>query len=132
MKDLKTHTQDQEFTKGYLKGIQGYWWNRGLVEGYSGLPPSLQNKNYTDAYKSEHTDYVTGRQCTKDLGTLPVHTNDNYRQFYLGMDQGGDAYNLVGGLHRFLEDGPPGHSEEYYAGWKFGYGFGLVFDSDCP
>ena len=33
LKDLKTHTQDQEFTKGYLKGIQGYWWNRGLVEG---------------------------------------------------------------------------------------------------
>ena len=34
LKDL-THTQDQEFTKGYLKGIQGYWWNTGLVEGYT-------------------------------------------------------------------------------------------------
>jgi hypothetical protein len=25
-----THTQ--EFTIGYLSGIQGYWWDRGLAE----------------------------------------------------------------------------------------------------
>lgn len=33
-----THTQ--EFIKGYFKGIQGYWSNRGLAEGYSGLSMS--------------------------------------------------------------------------------------------
>jgi hypothetical protein len=45
------HTR--EFFKGYFKGIKDYWWNRGLVEGYSGIPPSMSNKNYTDGYKSE-------------------------------------------------------------------------------
>jgi hypothetical protein len=61
----------------------------------------------------------------------PWYASCPYRDFYLGLDQGGDAYNLVDGLHRFLENGPPGHTAEYYAGWKFGYGLGLSFDSDC-
>ena len=30
-----------------------------------------------------------------------------------------------------LEDGPPGQTAEYIAGWKFGYGLGEGFDSDC-
>jgi hypothetical protein len=30
-----------------------------------------------------------------------------------------------------LADPTPGHTTEYYAGWKFGYGLGLAFDSDC-
>jgi len=84
------HTQ--QYLKGYFKGLQGYYWNRGLVEGYSGLPMSLQkNKNYTDAYKSEHAERAAGYPCTKkagfDLGILPAHTNDNYRDFYLGLDR---------------------------------------------
>jgi len=29
-----THAHEQEFFKGYFKEIQGYWWNRGLAEGY--------------------------------------------------------------------------------------------------
>jgi hypothetical protein len=129
-----THTQ--EFIKGYLKGVQGYWWNRGLAEGYSGLPMSSQNANYTQAYKSEHAEYAAGYPCTKkvgfDLGTLPTHTNNNYRQFYLGLDEGGDAYWMVDGLHYALYNCPPGHTAEYCAGWKFGYSLGLVFDADCP
>jgi hypothetical protein len=136
-----THTytriqaQHQEFIKGYSKGIQGYWRNRGVVEGYSGLPPSMQNTNYTAAYKSGHAEYAAGyptaKNCGIDLGKLPAHTNDNYRDFYLGLDQGGDAYRLVDGEHYFLYDGPPGHTAEYYVGWKFGYSLGLAFDSDC-
>jgi len=128
-----THTQG--FMKGYFKGIQGYWWNRGLVEGYSGLPASMQNANYTAAYKSEHAEYAAGyptaKNCGIDLGKLPAHTNDSYRDFYLGLDQGGDAYGIVDGAHYFLYNGPPGHTAEYYAGWKFGYSLGLAFDSDC-
>ena len=53
---------------------------------------------------------TAGYPCTKkagfDLGTLPTHTNDNYRDFYLGLDQGGDAYDLVYGGHYLLR--PPG------------------------
>jgi hypothetical protein len=128
-----THTQ--EFIKGYFKGIQGYWWNRGLAEGYSGLPMSSQNVNYTQAYKSEHREYAAGyptaKNCGIDLGKLPAHTNDSYRDFYLGLDQGGDAYGIVDGAHYFLYNGPPGHTAEYYGGWKFGYSLGLAFDSDC-
>ena len=71
------------------------------------------------------------KKCGIDLGKLPTHTNDNYRDFYLGLDQGGDAYDLVDGAHYLLYNGPPGHTAEYYAGWKFGYGLGLAFDSDC-
>jgi hypothetical protein len=128
-----THTQ--EFIKGYFKGIQDYWWNRGLAEGYSGLPMSSQNVNYTQAYKSEHREYAAGyptaKNCGIDLGKLPAHTNDSYRDFYLGLDQGGDAYGIVDGAHYFLYNGPPGHTAEYYGGWKFGYSLGLAFDSDC-
>jgi hypothetical protein len=126
----------QQFIKGYFDGLHGYWWNRGLVEGYSGLPMSLHNKNYTDAYKSEAAERAAGYPCTKkagfDLGFLPAHTNDNYRDFYLGLDQGGDAYDMVDGTHYFLYKPPPGHTSEYRDGWKFGYSLGLVFDADCP
>jgi hypothetical protein len=127
------HTQN--FTRGYFDGLHGYWWNRGLVEGYSGLSMSLHNKNYTDAYKSEAAERTSGYKCTKkagfDLGMLPAITDDNYRDFYLGLYQGGDNYNLVDGAHYLLYNGPPGHTAEYYAGWKFGYSLGLVFDADC-
>ena len=137
-KGFTNFAKTPEFIKGYSKGIQGYWSNRALVEGYSGLPISSflqKNANYTQSYKDGRAEYLAGypgtKKCGIDLGTLPAHTNDNYRDFYLGLDQGGDAYNLVDGLHRFLENGPPGHTAEYYAGWKFGYGLGLSFDSDC-
>jgi hypothetical protein len=103
-----------------------------------GLPKSSllqKNANYTQSYKDGRAEYLTGypgtKKCGIDIGKLPAHTNDNYRSFYLGLDQGGDAYWLVDGAHRFLEDGPPGHTAEYYGGWKFGYGLGLAFDSDC-
>jgi hypothetical protein len=128
-----THTQ--EFFKGYFKGIQDYWWNRGLVEGYSGLPMSSHNANYTQKYKDGRAEYLTGypgtKKCGIDLGKLPTHTNDNYRDFYLGLDQGGDAYDLVDEAHYLLYTGPPGHTAEYYTGWKFGYSLGLAVDSDC-
>ena len=75
--------------------------------------------------------YSGTKKCGIDLGNLPAKTNDNYRDFYLGIDQGGDAYGIVDGVHRFLEDGPPGHTAEYLAGWRFGYGLGEGFDSDC-
>jgi hypothetical protein len=91
--------------------------------------------NYAQAYKSEHAEYAAGyptaKNCGIDLGKLPAHTNDNYRDFYLGLDQGGNAYDLVDGAHYLLYNGPPGHIAEYYAGWKFGYGLGLAFDSGC-
>lgn len=131
-----THTP--KFIKGYLKGINGYWSDRGLVEGYNGLPMSLllqKNANYTQSYKDGHAEYLAGytgtKKCGIDLGKLPTHTNDNYRDFYLGIDEGGDAYDLINGVHYLLYNGPPGHTVEYYAGWKFGYGLGLAFDSDC-
>jgi hypothetical protein len=103
-----THTQ--EFFKGYFKGVQGYYWNRGAVEGYSGLPMSSHDVNYTQGYKSEHQEYVAGYPCEIKLGKLPAHTNDKYRQFYLGIDEGGNAYDLVDGGHYFLYSGPPGHT----------------------
>lgn len=109
-----------------------------LVEGYNGLPMSSllqKNANYTQSYKDGRAEYLTGYQGTKkcgiDLGKLPTYTNDNYRDFYLGLDQGGDAYWLVDGAHYLLYNGPPEHTAEYYTGWKFGYSLGLAFDSDC-
>jgi hypothetical protein len=56
----------QESIKGYFKGIQGYWWNRGLAEGYSGLPTSSHNVNYTQAYKSEYREYAAGYPTAKN------------------------------------------------------------------
>ena len=38
------------------------------MEGYSGLPMSLHNKNYTDAYKSEAAERAAGYPCTKKDG----------------------------------------------------------------
>ncbi|MGC2573637.1 MAG: hypothetical protein WA364_19145 [Candidatus Nitrosopolaris sp.] len=127
------HTQN--FTRGYFNGVQHYWSDRGLVEGYNGLPISSHNMNYTSSYRDGHAEMASGYQGTKkcgiDLGQLPTYTNDNYRDFYLGLDQGGEAYDMVDGTHYFLYNGPPGHTAEYHTGWRFGYGLGLGFDSDC-
>jgi hypothetical protein len=79
--ELKDQTHTPDFMKGYFKGIQSYWWNRGAAEGYSGLPPSTQNVNYTDGYKDKHPEYLAGyptaKKCGIDLGKLPVQSNDN-------------------------------------------------------
>jgi hypothetical protein len=75
--------------------------------------------------------YSGTKKCGIDLGSLPTTTNDNYRQFYLGINEGADAYRMVDGAHRALEDGPPGETVEYLAGWHFGYDWSMSADSDC-
>jgi hypothetical protein len=69
--------------------------DRGYVEGYSHWPMSFPyNSTYVDAYKMGVRDYKWTFQdkAWTFLGTLPAHSTDNYKDFYLGEQAGGDAY----------------------------------------
>ena len=124
---LKTnHTQ--EFMSGYAKGIKLYWYSRGYVEGNNKLPMSSTNVNYTRGYKDATFEL---QDWEKNIGKLPAYTSDNYRDFYLGVYQGGRMgdwqFEAPGPENPCVETSkdcslcPPGHSAEYCAGYHFGY-----------
>jgi hypothetical protein len=57
------------------------------------------------------------------IGTLPVHTNDHYMQFWIGYQDGSilrDNSDPSGNFPHF-GDCPSGNSAEFCAGWKFGW-----------
>jgi hypothetical protein len=101
---------------------------RGFAEGYSHLPMSFpHDKVYVDNYKdgvSEHTfdlyDISRGGGCVI-LGTWPVHSSDNYRDFYQGWIAGDNAYTAGEGHNIYNGNCPLAHSAEFCAGWKFGF-----------
>jgi hypothetical protein len=115
--ELKSH-HTQEFMSGYINGSQIYWYNRGYAEGYSRLPMSSHNVNYTTGYR----DVGDERVNFGNFGTLPAHTNDNFRDFYLGFYQGAvaaDKHHDNASLD--YSRCPSGHTDEYCVGYKFGH-----------
>lgn len=109
---LKTH-HTLEFLQGYIKGTQQYWYNRGVAEGNNELPKSSTDGNYTQGY-NDATRGIQHKVESPNLVKIPVHTTDNYRDFYLGMYEGGCQYNEEGSC-------PPGHTVEYCSGHRLGY-----------
>jgi hypothetical protein len=109
---LKGH-HTVEFLQGYVKGTQQYWFNRGVAEGNNELPKSSTNADYIHGY-NDATWGIQHKRDSPSLVKIPVHSTDNYRDFYLGMYEGGPQYNEEGSC-------PPGHTVEYCAGYKLGY-----------
>ena len=115
--ELKTH-HTQDFMAGYAKGLQTYWYNRGYVEGNNKLPVSSTNVNYTAGYKGATYDLAQ----FGNLGKLPS-SNDNYREFYLGMYQGQQFSDWQHDGHPWPpadNSCPANHTAEYCAGYNFG------------
>jgi hypothetical protein len=117
-----THTN--EFLLGYSKGTQQYWYNKGYVESNNKIPMSSDDVNYTKGHTDANYDLVNFGH----IGSLPAHTSDNYRKFYLGLQQGAfkaSVVNVPGGENITQSDAcPPGSTAEYCAGWKFGIQWG--------
>jgi hypothetical protein len=98
---------------------------------------SSHDANYTGGYTNGiHDRDIWGKQV--DLGSLPTHTNDNYRAFYAGFYNGvsdadqaysGNNTGLVWDHNKIVC--PSGHTSEYCAGYTFGYNTG-VFANDLP
>jgi tetratricopeptide (TPR) repeat protein len=99
--------------QGYVKGTQQYWFNRGVAEGNNELPKSSTNAYYTQGY-NDATWGIQHKRDSPSIVKIPVQTTDNYRDFYLGMYEGGAQYNEEGSC-------PPGYTVEYCAGYKLGY-----------
>jgi hypothetical protein len=106
-------------------------WERGYVEAWNKLPMSSHHDaNYTGGYSNGIPDRdIWGKQV--HLGSLPTHTNDNYRAFYAGFYHGvSDADRVYSGNGTARWDShnnllcPPGHTSEYCAGYTFGYNTG--------
>jgi hypothetical protein len=110
-------------------------WARGYVEGWSKLPMSNhQSANYIAGYSNgTHDMVIWGKEVHP--GSLPNHTKDNYRAFYVGFRQGVASADRV-----YDETIPPGngtepvfdsnnnllcpsghHTPKYCAGYIFGY-----------
>jgi hypothetical protein len=104
---------------GYTNGSQIYWNNRGYAEGYIKLPMSSHNVKYITGYRDAGDD----RANFGNIGGLPAYTNDNYRDFYLGMYQGAvhtDEQLDRSGIGQWSTICPLGATTEYCAGYRFG------------
>jgi hypothetical protein len=136
-----------EFLQGYTKGTEQYWFNRGYVEGNNKLPKITKDANYTKAYTEATYNLTPGSGPLESPGLgrglkPPVHSTDNYTDFYLGVYEGGVAGEKDQGpmpqgdqgqpmshqretLDGVYDQGyslcPPGHTAEYCTGYLFGY-----------
>jgi hypothetical protein len=106
--------------------------DRGYAEGYSHWPMSSHNKEYVEDYKLGVRDYAALKTDSSlmFLGTLPDYSTDNYKDFYLGEYVGTNAYWAAQG-HNTTDfyKCPLGHSAEFCAGYKFGWGIPSNFDA---
>jgi tetratricopeptide (TPR) repeat protein len=109
------HTPD--FIAGYNNGTTSYWSNRGKVEAENGMSPTSNNPDYLDGYKKQGK--TAGHQYI-----LPLHTNDNYLNFYIGYQDSATAqeedYN-AGYSQRHFECATGQHGQEYCTGYYRGY-----------
>ena len=111
---LGKHTQD--YLAGYKAGVSSIQYIHGYVEGYNGLTISLGNHSldYLSGYKAGTKERAVS---APPVPPLPAHTNDKYKDFYGGYDDGAvaadnDNSSAKGvGFH-----GCPaaGHSQEYW------------------
>ena len=90
-----------------------YQVNRGEVEGYNGIPATSKNPDYLSGYQQG----VAYRNATFTKPTLPAYTDDNYKDFYIGYQDGkvpeDHDYN-ANNLH--FDSCPTRHSQEYCSG----------------
>ncbi|MFZ0514742.1 MAG: hypothetical protein WAM14_24270 [Candidatus Nitrosopolaris sp.] len=63
--------------------------------------------------------------ANEPIGTLPVHTNDNYMQFYIGLNDGAMLRDNSdpSGNYPYFGDCPSGQTTEFCMGWKFGWNY---------
>jgi len=57
----------------------------GYIEGNNKLPKSSTNANYTEGYQRGYSE-LSGNLGQE--GSLPAHTRDDYRDFYVGFYEG--------------------------------------------
>jgi hypothetical protein len=85
--------------------------------------------NYTD-WQHYADGYDQGLRSRADTGTttsqLPTHTNDNYKDFFMGYTDGGQISDNTDGCANATNAQArcsPGHSQEYCQGYDVGFSF---------
>jgi len=123
---FKGHHTEQ-FTLGYVNGSQEIRNNRAEVAGISGLPFLFQNDDKAKTVYDEAKDTRLFVQCGANdpIGTLPVQTDDNYRSFWIGYEDGALLRDNSDPSENFptFGDCPSGQTAEFCTGWKFGWNF---------
>jgi hypothetical protein len=114
------HTHD--FVIGYKNGTASYWSNRGKVEAENVMSPTSTNLDYIQGYQQGKTTLAHGGFIQH---TLPLHTNDNYMEFYIGYRDGMTAqdgdYNAGYNQRHYECTSGPNHTREYCNGYYNGY-----------
>lgn len=115
---LKGH-HTQEYLTGYINGTSLYQFNRGQVFANNALPPESKNPDYLSGYQQG----LTMRGNGTSFHTLPAHTDDNYKHFFVGYRDGAIQmdHDWNAKLQSLDHTCPSGHTEEYCAGYKAGY-----------
>jgi hypothetical protein len=113
------HTE--QFMLGYINGSQGIQDDKAEVAGYMGKPFHWDKQ--ATQYYTQGLWLRAEMKCggIDPLGTFPNKTNDNYKQFYIGYNDGAtnadNTYDAANGTGIC----PSKHTKEYCMGWKIGY-----------
>ena len=86
---LKGH-HTQEYLLGYRNGTALYWFNRGDTEGYYNLHPTSKNPDYLQGWQQGNATRADVR-FDKNFEPFPTHTDDNYKNYYIGVHDGAVA-----------------------------------------
>jgi hypothetical protein len=101
--------------------VSKYQINRGEVEGYNNLSPTSKNPNYISGFQ-QGLAYRNATWTNISNNTLPVHTDDNYKNFYIGyQDSQVQEDHDYATNHLHFDSCPSAHTQEYCFGWKAGY-----------
>jgi len=150
-----THTV--EFFYGYMNGSEDRYDYRGYADGISNLTQGTNQDTHVDHWIEV---YIKGYNAAKDdiekwfggvdkygkawckgcIGALPKQTNDNYTNYYIGLNNGelasvkldnapfmGDRNNESLNHSIIRSKCPTGHDMEYCAGYKAGWNRSAAF-----
>jgi tetratricopeptide (TPR) repeat protein len=114
------HHHTHDFLTGYKNGISSYLFNRGEVEVENGMSPTSKNPDYIQGFQQGKAILADGGSIEH---TLPMHTADNYTDFYIGYHNGAAAADSDNSKDNLGYHGcPSGHTKEFCDGYSAGYG----------
>ncbi|HXP52350.1 MAG TPA: hypothetical protein VN922_20520 [Bacteroidia bacterium] len=115
--------QTEQFILGYINGTQAIENNQADVAGVLGLKFHGNDEAMNHYKDGKVTHLFVKCGANSPIGTLPVDTNDNYTEFWIGYNDGAilrDNSDPSGNVPHF-GDCPSNQTSEFCAGWKFGW-----------
>jgi hypothetical protein len=120
------HTSN--YTKGYRDGTSTYWDIKGaIIPAYLGkpslpllsLPPAANRSDYLSWYQQARHFHIDDKFNI----SFPSHTDDNYLQYFIGVQDGMLVYDQDNNRENGNTNPPLGHlyQHEYNAGFNDGW-----------